>query len=147
MADSTPKGIEEGMTLRVVGHGMPAPNKEGISGDLFVEVHTESDPRFERQGAALITSRKIAITDAVLGCKLNIACLDGALILKIPPGTQPGRIFELKNKGLPDFNSHSIGSLYEQLRELINKPGSVVKTEQRTKNKEQRTKNKEVDFA
>lgn len=110
-----PKGLEEGMPLRVAGHGMPPPIDSGVPGDLFVIVRTEPDSRFERQGANLVSSRMIAITDAVLGCDLAISCLEGSEILHVPPGTQPGAIFEMKGKGLPDFNSHGVGSLYVRI--------------------------------
>jgi molecular chaperone DnaJ len=110
-----PRGIEEGMALRIPGKGMPAPDIKGKPGDLLVIVSTQHDPRFERTGKNLLHRRSIPLTDAVLGSKLNVQTLNGAASVTIPPGTQPESILRLKGKGLPEFGSDRYGDLYLQL--------------------------------
>ena len=132
-----PQGVEEGMVLRIPGKGMPSPEAGGVSGDLFVVVRTQADPRFERAGADLLRQETISLTDAVLGAKLEVPTLDGTASVTIPPGTQPDAVLRLKGKGLPEFGngrhgemylriavhvpdqlSHEERELYEQLREI-----------------------------
>ena len=106
------KGVEEGMALRITGKGMPSPETGGIPGDLFVVVRSKSDPRFERNGADLLRQETIPLTDAVLGATLQVPTLGGSVSVTIPPGTQPGAVLRLKDKGLPDFGNGRHGELY-----------------------------------
>lgn len=136
-----PKGVEEGMVLRIPGKGMPSDDAGGISGDLFVVVRTRHDPRFERAGADLLRRESILLTDAVLGTTLQVPTLDGSASVTIPPGTQPGAVLRIKGKGLPEFGtghrgelylrievrvpeqlSHEERKLYEQLRTIADQP-------------------------
>ena len=107
-----PKGIEENMALRIAGKGMPSPDAKGPPGDLLVFVRTRHDPRFMREGADLIRQESIKLVDAVLGTTLKVATLDGSATVTIPPGTQPGSILRLKDKGLPEFGSGKRGVMY-----------------------------------
>jgi molecular chaperone DnaJ len=110
-----PRGAEEGMALRISGKGMPAPENRGNPGDLFVIVHTDDDPRFERNGKDLHHRQTIMVTDAVLGTKLDVETLNGSARVTVPPGTQPESILRLKGKGLPEFGSERHGDMYLQL--------------------------------
>jgi molecular chaperone DnaJ len=107
-----PVGVEEGMALRVPGHGLPSGETRGTPGDLFVVVHTARDPRFERDGIDLWRREKIQIADAVLGTSLDVPTLDGRATVTIPPGTQPDAVLRLKGKGLPEFGGRRRGDLY-----------------------------------
>ena len=107
-----PQGVEEGMALRIPGKGMPSPEAGGVTGDLFVVVHSLHDPRFERAGADLLRQETIPLTDAVLGATLKVPTLDGSASVTIPPGTQPGAVLRLKGKGLPEFGNGCHGELY-----------------------------------
>ncbi|WP_126455268.1 molecular chaperone DnaJ [Sulfuriflexus mobilis] len=130
-----PAGVDEGTALRIPGHGLPSPEAGGQPGDLYVIVRSKRDPRFERLGADLWRMETIAITDAVLGTKLNIPTLEGSVEVTVPAGTQPDEVLRLKGKGLPVFGAKMHGdiniriqvhiperlsaeekSLYEQLR-------------------------------
>ena len=122
-----PKGVEEGMALRIPGKGMPSPEAEGITGDLFVVVHTRSDPRFERAGADLLRQETIPLTDAVLGTTLRVPTLDGSVSVTVPPGTQPGALLRLKDKGLPEFGNGRHGELY--LRIEVRMPEKLTREE------------------
>lgn len=107
-----PQGIEEGMALRIPGKGMPSAEAGGIAGDLLVVVRTRHDPRFERDGADLVRQESITLVDAVLGTKLKVPTLNGSASVTIPPGTQPGSVLRLKEKGLPEFGSEHRGVMY-----------------------------------
>jgi molecular chaperone DnaJ len=140
-----PRGVEEGMALRIPGKGMPSPEAGGITGDLFVVVRTARDPRFERAGADLLRQETIFLTDAVLGATLDVPTLSGSASVSIPPGTQPGAVLRLKGKGLPEFGSGHHGELYlrievqvpEQLsreeRELYERLRSIRRSKSATK--------------
>lgn len=122
-----PQGVEEGMALRIPGKGMPSQDKDGLSGDLFVVVRTRQDPRFERIGADLLRHETIPLTDAVLGAKLEVPTLDGSASVTIPPGTQPGDLLRLKDKGLPEFGNDRHGELY--LRITVKIPEKLSREE------------------
>lgn len=107
-----PKGVEEGMVLRIPGKGMPGPEAGGAAGDLFVVVRSKDDPRFERDGADLLRQETIGLTDAVLGTTLQVPTLDGSATVTIPPGTQPDAVLRLKGKGLPEFGDGRHGEMY-----------------------------------
>lgn len=122
-----PRGIEEGMALRISGKGMPSSEAGGIAGDLFVVVRSRPDARFERAGADLLRQENISLTDAVLGTVLDVPTLDGSASVTIPPGTQPGSLLRLKEKGLPEFGKGRHGELY--LRIAVHVPEQLSREE------------------
>lgn len=111
-----PVGVEEGMALRVPGHGLPSPEANGPPGDLFVVVHSAPDVRFERHGADLWHVETIPLVDAVLGTTLDVPSLDSPVTVTVPPGTQPETVLRLQGKGLPAYGQRIRGSLYLRLR-------------------------------
>lgn len=111
-----PKGIEEGMALRVPGHGLPSPEPGGQPGDLFVVVHSLPDRRFERSGADLWRTEILLVADAVLGITLQVPTLEGHASVTIPPGTQPDSVLRLRGKGLPEFGGRGTGDLYVRVQ-------------------------------
>lgn len=111
-----PIGVEEGMALRIPGHGLPSHEANGPPGDLFVVLHSAPDARFERQGADLWHLEIIPVVDAVLGTTLDVPTLDGHATVTIPPGTQPDTVLRLQGKGLPEYDQSRRGSLYLRLR-------------------------------
>jgi molecular chaperone DnaJ len=110
-----PVGVEEGMALRVSGHGLPSPEAGGLPGDLFVVVRSIPDPRFERAGADLWRIETLPLADAVLGTTLEVPTLDGHASVTIPAGTQPDSVFRLRGKGLPEFGGGH-GDLYVRMQ-------------------------------
>jgi molecular chaperone DnaJ len=114
-----PVGVEEGMTLRIPGHGLAAPVPNGTAGDLFVIVHTLPDARFERDAADLWHLHDLRLTDAVLGAELAVPTLDGDAKVTVPPGTQPDTVLRLRGKGLPHFGGGQRGDLLLHLRVLV----------------------------
>jgi molecular chaperone DnaJ len=107
-----PVGVEEGMELRIPGHGLPSTRAGAPPGDLYVVVHTVSDRRFERRGANLWRNETLQVADAVLGTKLTVPTLAGEATVEVPPGTQPGSLLRLRGKGLPLFGQDRKGDLY-----------------------------------
>lgn len=114
-----PVGVEEGMVLRIAGHGLPAPSAAGLPGDLYVMVQTQPDPRFERAGADLWRLQELVLTDAVLGTELRVPTLDGEAKVKVPGGTQPGTVLRLRRKGLPHFGHDGRGDLLLKMQVLV----------------------------
>lgn len=121
-----PPGVENGQLLRVPGEGEPAYTtsgryvKSGARGDLYVVIYVEKHPFFEREGNDLYCEIPISFLQATLGAEVNIPTLSGEEILRIPPGTQPGHVFVLKGKGMPDFrNPQKRGRLYVKVQVKI----------------------------
>lgn len=110
-----PPGIEDGMALRVAGHGLPGSEPGAPPGDLFVVVRSAPDPRFERNGSDLWRVEKIDVPDAVLGGSLEVPTLDGSATVQVPAGTQFGAVLRLRGKGLPVFGGRGHGDLYLRL--------------------------------
>lgn len=109
-----PAGVESGMQLNVRGGGHAAKNN-GVNGDLLVVIDEIEHPVLKRDGNNLFYSKIISVTDAILGCEIEIPCLDGAYKTKIEPGTQSGTTIRLKGKGLPTVNGYGMGDLYVKL--------------------------------
>jgi molecular chaperone DnaJ len=107
-----PAGVEEGMALRVPGHGLPSPEPSGPPGDLLVIVRTAPDARFDRDGANLWHHEEISVSDAVLGTSLDVPIIDGHVKLAIPAGTQPSSVLRIRGKGLPEFGGKRRGDIY-----------------------------------
>jgi molecular chaperone DnaJ len=105
-----PAGVDDGQRLRLAGRGPAAP-RGGIPGDLYVTVQVAPDPRFERQGDDLLHVRRIAFTQAALGCRLDVETLEGTEELLVAPGTQPGHVFRLKHRGVPALRGRGRGDL------------------------------------
>src|SRR6202011_3418237 len=94
-----PSGLSDGQQIRLKGQG--ATGSRGRAGDLLITVSIAPHPLFKREGADLRLELPIALYEAVLGAKVRVPTLDGAVELAVPPGTSAGRIFRLKGKGLP----------------------------------------------
>lgn len=114
-----PKGAEDGMALRVAGHGRPSPVSGGTPGDLFVIVRTAYDERFHRTGSDLWRNETITAVDAVLGTSIKIPTLNKPITVKVPQGTQHDEILRLRGKGLPKLNSSDRGDIKIRIQILI----------------------------
>lgn len=105
-----PAGVAEGMQLSVSGKGN-AGARGGIPGDLIVLIEEEKHPELERDGNNLIHNLFISFPQAALGDQVEVPTIEGKARMKIAPGTQSGKIFRLKGKGLPSVNSYGTGDL------------------------------------
>jgi DnaJ-class molecular chaperone len=93
-----PLGIADGQQIRLKGQGMPGTR---TAGDALITVQVAADPLFKRDGDNLRIEVPIALYEAVLGAKVRVPTLDGAVQLALPAGTSSGRVFRLKGKGMP----------------------------------------------
>ena len=103
-----PAGVEDGMTLQLQGEGEPSEN--GIAGDLLIRVHVRPHPIFERlEDGHLLYNLNLKFTDLALGTDVKVPTLDGHEKLKIPQGTQPNTILNIRGKGLPHYGNYRKG--------------------------------------
>jgi molecular chaperone DnaJ len=105
-----PKGIDEGDRIRLSGEGEAGVNG-GPPGDLYVVVHIEPHPVFQRDQNDLHCEMPISFSTAALGGEIEIPTLDGYAKIKIPAETQTGKIFRLRGKGIVGMRSHTPGDL------------------------------------
>jgi len=103
-----PAGVQEGMQLSLSGKGN-AGERGGSTGDLIVLIEEEAHPQLHRDGLNVAFDLHISIPDAVFGTQIEVPTIDGRAKIKIPPGTQSGKIFRLKGKGFPNVNSYEKG--------------------------------------
>ncbi len=102
-----PKGINEGQSLRKAGKGNPGTNG-GPNGDLYVSVRLKKHKIFTRDGNDVHQTVYLTYPQAVIGTTVKIPGLDGDIELKIPEGTQNGKVFRVTGKGVPVLNSKSM---------------------------------------
>ncbi len=104
-----PAGVDHGATMRVSGEGEAAAGVGGGKGDLYVHIRVKSDRRFAREGQNIISGANIPMINAALGTEVPIETVDGKITLKIPAGTQSGKVFRLSGKGVPQLNGRGRG--------------------------------------
>ena len=110
-----PAGLADGQTIRLKGQGLAGPR--GHAGDVLITVSIAPHPLFAREGANLRLELPIALYEAVLGGKVRVPTLEGAVELAIPPGTNAGRTFRLKGKGFPGKDGR--GDLLASVRIML----------------------------
>lgn len=104
-----PKGVDNGMVVTAQGKGN-AGKRNGVNGDLQVIIEVKSDKDFVRQDQNLIYNLLLDIPTAILGGDVEIPTLDGRVKIKIPAGTQPGKVMKLRGKGLPAVQGYGYGT-------------------------------------
>ena len=105
-----PKGVADGMQLSMSGKGN-AGKHNGIPGDLLILVEEEPDKELIRDESDLIYNLLLSFPTAALGGAVEMPTIDGKVKVKIEPGTQPGKVLRLRNKGLPNINGYGTGDL------------------------------------
>jgi len=103
-----PPGVQEGMQLNLSAKGN-AGERGGAPGDLIILIEEEPHKELQRDGMNVAFDLHISFTDAVFGTQLEVPTIDGRAKIKIPAGTQSGKIFRLKGKGFPAVNSYQKG--------------------------------------
>ena len=116
-----PPGLNEGQTIRLKGQGLAG--ARGRTGDLLITVSIAPHPLFARDGADLGLKLPITLYEAVLGAKVRVPTLDGAVELAIPAGTNSGRTFRLKGKGFPAKDG--TGDLLASVRIMLPEHGDA----------------------
>lgn len=122
-----PAGVEEGQYIRLRGQGNVGP-RGGTRGDILVLIHEKQDDQFERDGRDLFIKYPISFSQAALGDEIIVPTLQSSVKMKIPAGTQNGRIFRLKGQGLPTLHSsYGNGDLLAEI--VIITPNRLSKEE------------------
>jgi molecular chaperone DnaJ len=106
-----PAGINEGMRIRSAGNGEPGVNG-GPAGDLYIEIRIKAHALFERDGDDLHCTMPVAMTMAALGGAIDVPTLGGTAEIELPEGTQHGKTFRLRGKGIKGVRSSYPGDLY-----------------------------------
>ncbi|MDQ1374589.1 MAG: molecular chaperone DnaJ [Actinomycetota bacterium] len=117
-----PAGVDDGTTLRLTGRGAAGP-RGGPAGDLYVHLRVKPHDRFQRVGHDLLHVLPLPMTQAALGAHLPFATLDGDEDLVVPAGTQSGREFRLRGRGVPLLNGRGRGDLV--VRVTVETPTSL----------------------
>jgi molecular chaperone DnaJ len=110
-----PAGIDDGMRIRSTGNGEPGTNG-GPPGDLYIEIRLKKHELFERDGDDLHCVVPVSITTAALGGEISVPTLKGPAAIDIPDGTQSGKQFRLRGKGIKGVRSTYPGDLYCHIR-------------------------------
>jgi molecular chaperone DnaJ len=103
-----PAGVHDGMQLSMSGKGN-AGERGGQPGDLLMVIEEEKHPTLRRHEMDVVYQLHLSFPDAVLGTSVEVPTIDGKAKIKVPAGTQSGKIFRLKGKGFPAFNSYEKG--------------------------------------
>jgi molecular chaperone DnaJ len=115
---NVPPGLGDGAHIRVPGKGHAGLNG-GDSGDLNITVHVTPHPLFRREGDDLHLVVPIAVHEAALGAKLEVPSLEGRARLRVPPGTQTGQKFRLRERGVPSVRDGRRGDLVVEVRLVL----------------------------
>ena len=125
ISTNIPKGVDDGTRIRLSGKG-EAGIKGGVNGDLYIFVSVESHNIFKRSEENLFFEVPISLADAALGTTVEVPTIDGGKAkVKIPTGTQNGKQFRLKGKGMPMMRNKNYGDLY--IRTITEVPVSLTK--------------------
>lgn len=124
-----PAGVAEGMQLSMSGKGN-APRHGGVNGDLLILVEEEAHPELFRDDNDVVYNLLLSVTTAAIGGSVEVPTIDGKAKVKIEPGTQPGKVLRLKNKGLPSVHRYGTGDLLINISVYI--PEKLSDTEKQT---------------
>lgn len=113
-----PAGVDNGSRLRVSGEG-EAGAKGGPNGDLYVYLYVKPHKFFERDGTTVLCEVPINIVQATLGADIKVPTLDGQVTMKVPEGTQPGKVLRLKGKGIPSLRGGGRGDQLVRIKVVV----------------------------
>lgn len=145
-----PQGVQEGMQLSMGGKGN-AGERGGANGDLIVLIEEEAHPQLHRDGLNVAYDLYISIPDAIFGTQAEVPTIDGRAKIKIPAGTQSGKIFRLKGKGFPHVNSYEKGDQLIQVnvwtpQQVSAEEKSILEKMQQSANFEPKPEKNEKSF-
>lgn len=123
-----PAGVDDGQRLKMRGEG-EAGSGGGATGSLYVQILIKEHPVFQRQESELICEVPISYSAAVLGSEVQVPSLEGQVKLKIPAGTPSGKVFRLKNKGIPILGSNPQRRGDQHVRVYVHVPTNVSEEE------------------
>ncbi|GAC1589850.1 MAG: molecular chaperone DnaJ [Acidimicrobiales bacterium] len=122
-----PAGVDEGNTLRLTGRGH-AGGRGGPSGDLFVHLRVRPHAVLQRDGIDLVDELHVPMTQAALGATLTYETLDGSEELALPHGTQSGKVFTFKGRGVPRVDGRGRGDLL--VRVMVDTPSDLTREQE-----------------
>ncbi|MEM9071655.1 MAG: molecular chaperone DnaJ [Myxococcota bacterium] len=121
-----PAGVANGAVRTVRGAGEIGPDGQG---DLHITIHVKEHPLFERDGADVLCEVPVSFPQAVLGTTLEIPTLEGKVHMKLPPGTQSGKVFRLRGKGIPVYGGMGKGD--QMVTITIEVPEKITREQRR----------------
>ena len=113
-----PAGVDNGSRLRVANEG-EAGALGGPNGDLYVYLFVKNHKFFERDGTSVLCEVPINIVQATLGAEIDVPTLDGKVVMKVPAGTQPGKVLRIKGKGIPSLRGGGRGDQYVKIKVVV----------------------------
>jgi len=119
-----PPGVDTGTRVRLAGEGEIGEHG-GPAGDLYVVVHVKDHPLFHREEYEVLCEVPITFVQATLGTMLDVPTLDGVVQMKVPEGTQSGKIFRLKGRGIPHLHGGGRGD--QHVRVVVETPQNLSK--------------------
>lgn len=114
-----PPGVDEGQLIRVRGKGQPGPSGPG---DLMIRCHIRPHQYFRREGRDILLDLPLSVSEAVLGARVDIPTLDGAMRLTVPPGATSGTKLRLRGKGIADPRGGEPGDMYAVVQVGLPRP-------------------------
>ena len=120
-----PPGVDTGTRLKLAGEGEPAPQAGASPGDLYVVIQVREHPIFRREDTDVVCDMPISFSQAALGAQIDVPTLDGPVSMKIPAGTQGGKVFRLRGKGIPNLGGAGRGD--QHVRVLVETPTHLTK--------------------
>jgi len=114
-----PAGVDSGARLKLRGEGDVGVTG-GPPGSLYILIHVREHPLFTRQGADIVCEIPIRFPQAALGAEIEVPTLEGKIKMKIPPGTQSGKVFRLRGKGIVSLRGNSRGD--QMVRVVVETP-------------------------
>jgi len=121
---SIPAGIDNGQRIRVRGEGEQGYRGSAV-GDLYIQIEVSESKEFLRKGFDLFKEERISFPQAALGMTLETATIDGTVKIKIPAGTQSGKVFRISDTGVPHLNRSGRGDMYVTI--LVQTPEKLTK--------------------
>ena len=123
-----PEGVDSNQIIKLKGEG-EAGKRGGRAGDLYIRINVKRHPLFIRKGDDLLTSMDISFSQASLGGEVELKTLDNKKIsLKIPSGTESGKIFRVSKRGIPRFNGYGQGDMFVEL--IVRTPKKLTKKQE-----------------